>query len=79
MKELERYLGTTYSDSCQPAIITESSANLPDPEMPNITELVTERPKTDWEMTYLEKKNIDEAIRQKLRKNNVYESDMNKI
>ena len=30
-------------------------------------------------MTYLEKKNIDEAIRQKLRKKDVYESDMHKI
>ena len=29
-KELERYLGTTYSDSCQPAIITETAANFPD-------------------------------------------------
>ena len=46
MKELERYLGTTYSDSCQPAIMTETSANFPDPEMPTITELGTERPKT---------------------------------
>ena len=48
--------------------MTETAANLPDPEMPNITKLVTELPKTDCEMTYLEKKNIDEAIRQKLRK-----------
>ena len=47
--------------------------------MPTITELGTERPKTDGEMTYLEKKNIDEAIRQKLRKKDVYESDMHKI
>ena len=53
MKELERYLGTTYSDSCQPAIMTETAANLPDPEMPTITALGTERPKTDVEMTYL--------------------------
>ena len=42
MKELEQYLGTTYSDSCQPAIMTETAANFPDPEMPNITELGTE-------------------------------------
>ena len=63
MKELEQYLGATYSASCQPAIMTETAATLPDPEMPNITDLVTERPKTDGEMTYLEKNNIDEAIR----------------
>ena len=41
MKELERYLGKTYSDSYQPSIMTETSANVPDPEMPIITELVT--------------------------------------
>ena len=57
----------------------ETAANFPDPEMPTITELGTERPKTDEEMTYLEKKNIDEAIHQKLRKKDVYESDMQKI
>ena len=79
MKELERYLGTTYSDSCQPAIMTETAANFPDPDMPTINELGTERPKTDGEMTYLEKKNIYEAIHQKLRKKDVYESDMHKI
>ena len=79
MKELERYLGTTYSESCQPAIMTETAANFPDPEMPTITELGTERPKTDGEMTYLKKNNMDEAIRQKLRKKDVYESDLHKI
>ena len=57
----------------------ETAAKLPDPEMPTITELGTDRPKTDGEMTYLEKKNIDEVIRQKLRKKDVYESDMHKI
>ena len=30
-------------------------------------------------MTYLEKNNIDEAIRQKLSKKDVYETDMHKI
>ena len=47
MKELEQYLGTTYSDSCQPAIMTETAANFPNPEMPNITDLGTKCPKTD--------------------------------
>ena len=59
--------------------MTETASNFPDPEMPIITDLVTKRPKTDGEMTYLEKNNIDEAIRQKLRKKDVYESDMHKI
>ena len=31
MKELDRNLGTTYSDSCQPAIMTETVANFLDP------------------------------------------------
>ena len=79
MKELERYLRTTYSESFQPAIMTETSANFSDPDMPTITELGTDRPKTDGEMTYLENKNIDEAIRQKLWKKDVYKSDMHKI
>ena len=79
MKELERYLGTTYSDSFQPAIMTETAANFPDQDMPTIPELGTDRPKTDGDMTHLKKKNIDEAIRQKLRKKDVHESDMHKI
>ena len=59
--------------------MTETAANFPDPEMPTITDLGIERPKTDWEMTYLKKNNIDEAIRQKLRKKDVYESYMQNI
>ena len=59
--------------------MNETAANFPDPEMPTITELGTERHKTDGEMTYLDKNNIDEAIRQKLRKKDVYESDMQKM
>ena len=46
--------------------------------MPTITDLGIERSKTDEEMTYLEKKVIDEAILQKLRKKYVYESYMHK-
>ena len=59
--------------------MTETAANFPDPDMPTITELGTERPKIDGEMTYIENKNINETIRQKLRKKDVYESDMHKI
>ena len=55
LKELERYLETTYSDICQTAIMTETAANLPYPEIPTITDLGIERPKTDGEMTYLDK------------------------
>ena len=38
-----------------------------------------ECPKIDADMTYLKKNNIDEYIRQKLRKKDVKESDMHKI
>ena len=38
-----------------------------------------ERSNTDAEMTHLEKKNIEEAIRQKPRKKYVYKTDMHKI
>ena len=79
MKELEQCIGTTYSDSCQPAIMNKTLANFPDPEMPTITKLGTYRPKTDGEMNYLDKNNIDVAIRQTLRKKHVYESDMQRI
>ena len=51
MKELDKYLRATYSYSYQPAIVNETAATFPDPDMPNITDLGTERPKTDVEMT----------------------------
>ena len=79
IKELEIYLGTTYSDRCQPDIITETTANFHDPNMPTITELGIERPKTDGDMTYLLKNNIDEAIRKNLRKKDVYQSEIQNI
>ena len=63
MKELEQYFGTKYSDSCQSDIMTETAATFPDLEMHNITDLGIERPKTDGEMTYVEKKYFDGAIR----------------
>ena len=59
--------------------MTETAATFPDPDIPNITGLVIKRTKTYGEMTYLEKKNIDEAIRQNLRKKDVYQSDMHKM
>ena len=59
--------------------MTETAANLSDPDMPTVTELGTKRPKTDGVMTYVKKKNIDGVIRKKLRKKDVYESDMHKI
>ena len=37
------------------------------------------RTKTDIDMTYLKKKNIDEAICQKLRKKDLYETVMHTI
>ena len=46
MKELDRYIGATYSEICQTAIMTETTATFPNPEMPTIIDLGTERPKT---------------------------------
>ena len=45
MKELEQYFGATYSENCQPAIMTETAATFPDLEMPTINDLGIERPK----------------------------------
>ena len=59
--------------------MTETAATFPDPEIHTITELGTEIPKTDGEMTYLEENNINEAILQNLRKKGFYKSDMHKI
>ena len=56
IKELERYLGETYSDSFQPDITSENAATFSEPDMHTITDQGTERPKTDGDMTYLEKK-----------------------
>ena len=39
----------------------------------------SDNPKTDVDMTYLEKKNIDDVIHQKLRNKNVYETNIHKI
>ena len=72
MKELDRYFGATYSDIYQPAIMTETAATFPKPYMPTITDLGTDHPITDAEMTYIEKNNIDEAIWKHFRKKDVY-------
>ena len=55
MKGLERYLGSTYSEIFQPAIMTETSATVTDPEMTTITDLGIDHPKSDVDMSYLEK------------------------
>ena len=59
--------------------MTETVATFPNPEMHTITYFGKERPKTDGEMTYLEKRDIDEAIRKNLMKKDVYQSDMHEI
>ena len=51
IKELERYLGATYSDSCQTEIMTENAATFPNPYMSTITDLGTKRPPKDADMT----------------------------
>ena len=64
MKELERDIGATYRNSCNTVIMTKTQETFPGPEMPTIIpDTGIERPKTDKETTYIEKKNIEEAIR----------------
>ena len=46
--------------------MTDTPATFTDPEMPTITDLVTKSPKTYSYMTYLDKKNSNEAIHQNL-------------
>ena len=59
--------------------MTETPETSPNPYMPTITHLGIENPKIDADMTYLEKKSIDEAICQNLRKKGNYQSNMYKI
>ena len=44
-----------------------------------MTDTVAEYTKTDTEMTKTKKNNINEALHQKLRKNDVYETDIHEI
>ena len=54
MKDLERYLGATYIDSCQPSIMTETPATFHDPEMPTTNpDTGAKLTKKDMDMTYL--------------------------
>ena len=60
--------------------MTETPGNSPNPDIPTIIpETGVESPKTEGEMMYLENINIDEAIRQKLRKKDICETGMHNI
>ena len=62
MKDLERYLGETYNNICEPAIMPKTPENSLDPEMQTIIpDMGVERPKTNVDTTYLKNNNIDEA------------------
>ena len=77
---MNRYIGAIYSDSCQPAIMTETPATFPDPYMPIIIpDTCVEIPETNAEILYLENNGIDEAIHQKLRKKDEYETNVHNI
>ena len=80
MKDMKWYIWATYSDICQPYTIIKTPSTFPNPEMPTtIPETGAKRPNTYGKMTYLKKNNIDEDIHQKLRKKDVYETDMHNI
>ena len=75
MKNMERYLRETYSDICKPAIVTYTPSTFPNPDMTTIVPVIgSQYPKADEEMTYHENNNIDEAIHQKTRKKDVYDT-----
>ena len=75
--ELKWYLEVTYRDSCQPTIMTKTPETFPDLDITTIVMYTgDERTKTDTKMTYLKNNNIDDAIHQKLRKRDKYETDM---
>ena len=59
--------------------MTDTPATFTDLEITTITDLVNESLEIDSEMTYLWKKNINEATHQNLRNKDVYESDINNI
>ena len=60
--------------------MTETPVTFPELDMLTIImDTGTEHHKTDVEMTYLKKKNINESTRHKLRKKDVYETYMHKI
>ena len=59
--------------------MTETPTTPPNPVMHTIPDFGIGKHKIDVEITYLENKNINEYIRQKLRKKDVYKSDMHKI
>ena len=78
MKELEQYRGAMYNNICQP--YDQYIGDFPWPrDSYHHDDTGAESPKTDVKMTYLKNKNIDEAIHQKLRKKNVYETVTQKI
>ena len=80
MKDLEQYLGATYRNICQPAIINNTTETSPDPEIPTIIpDTGPKLTKTNGEMTYLKKKKIDEYIHQKLMKKDVFKTDLHNI
>ena len=61
-------------------IMTETLATFPDPEILAIViDTRSKHPKTVSKMTYVEKKNINEAICPKLRNGDEYETDIHKI
>ena len=69
-----------YRDICQTEIMTETPETFHRPEIVIITaDNVSENPKTDVDMTYLENNNINKAIRKKLCKKDVYETHMHNI
>ena len=68
-------MGENCIDTCHPVIMFETPTNFPVPQIVTIlTYNGAKRPETDVEMNYLENKNIDENISQKIMNKDVYET-----
>ena len=56
MKDMDWYLGVTYNNICQPAIMAETQSTFPEPEIPTIAlNTVVNNPKIDKEKTRFKK------------------------
>ena len=80
MKELERYLCKAYINICQTEIINETLATFPEPNTTTtMMDTGADCLQKESEMTYIKKKNINDAIHQNFRKRNVLKTNMHKI
>ena len=77
---MDQYIGVPYSNIYQTDIMTKTPLTLLEPEIPiTIPGMGTKHPNIGEDMTYQKKKNIHKSICQKMRKKDVYETNMQNI